>query len=92
MRKIKHMMLEKLWMTGGKVELKGVFLESNMFCFQKDLPKILKCQLDFIYGCKPTGQKWIKSLKKEKNVNLATEIFLVKFEGAATKKLQKKIG
>lgn len=56
---------------------------------KKDLPKILKCQLDFIYGCKPTGQKWIKPLKRAKSVNLATEIFLVKFEGATTKKSTK---
>lgn len=53
---------------------------------KKDLPKILKCQLDFIYDCKPTEQKWIKPLKKAKSVEEATEIFLVKFEGATSDK------
>lgn len=56
---------------------------------KKDLPKILKCQLDYIYKCKPTEQKWIKPLKKAKSVNEATEIFLVKFEGASSTKTTK---
>lgn len=56
---------------------------------KKNLPTILQCQLDYIYECKPTGQKFTKSLKKAKSVEEATEIFLVMFEGATSKKTTK---
>jgi len=47
-----------------------------------DLAKILSVQLDFVYGCRPTGSDWITRLLAATSAEEAAEIFLIFFEGA----------
>lgn len=49
-----------------------------------DLEIIIKTQLDYIYGCKPTDSDWITPVTAAASANEATEAFLVRFEGATT--------
>jgi len=81
--------LEKLYKASGLDMTKygyNVALYNSIGSHTKipveDMSVILDMQLNFIYNQKPTSLDWITPLRNATSVNEATEVFLVRFEGA----------